>query len=79
MSLSDILEILAMSRLIAICTGSPAEGMKCFSREKGSVEGTVKPFRMLRRVGTVLSLTVTKTAEAHRVRHSFRALGSQIL
>lgn len=34
MSLSDILEILAMSRLIAICTGSPAEGKKFFSREK---------------------------------------------
>lgn len=56
MSLSDILEILAMSRLIAICTGSPAEGKKCFSREKGSMKGTVKPLRVLCRVVTVLSL-----------------------
>lgn len=47
MSLSDMLEILAMSRLIAICTGSPAEGKKCFSREKGNVKGTVKALRML--------------------------------
>lgn len=57
MSLSDILEILVTSRLTAICTGSPAERKKCFSREKGSVKGTVKPLRTLCRVGTVLRLT----------------------
>lgn len=52
MSLSDILEILAMSRLIAIWTGSPVEGKKSLSWEKCRAKGTIKPLRMLRRVGS---------------------------
>lgn len=76
MSLSDMLEILAMSRLIAIWTGSPVEGKESLSREEQNRSGCRTAWALLPASPT--RNFISKTAEAQRARHSFKALGSQM-